>query len=214
MLAMMHPALTQDTLERAARALARKDPDLALIHKRFGPPPLWDREPGFSTLVHIILEQQVSLASALAAFNKLKAQLGNTITTQSFLALDDDALKIAGFSRQKALYSRELARAVQSGALDLASLPHLDDDAVRAALTTIKGIGRWSADVYLLMVLRRPDIMPSGDLALYVAAQRAKNLPARATQTQLEAMAEAWRPYRAVAARMLWHAYLSERRRE
>ncbi len=208
----MQPALTPDSLVRAAHALARKDPDLALILKRFGPPPLWEREAGFGTLVHIILEQQVSLASALAAFNKLKARLDGIVMPAPFLELDDDVLKVAGFSRQKAHYSRELARALLSGTLDLARLPQLDDDGVRTELTQIKGIGRWSADVYLLMVLRRPDIMPSGDLALYISAQRVKQLPARATQTQLESMAEAWRPYRAVAARMLWHAYLSERR--
>jgi DNA-3-methyladenine glycosylase II len=207
----MPPApLTSNTLARATRALAKRDPDLGTVVARHGAPPLWDRAPGFATLVHIILEQQVSLASALAAFKKLEAALG-TVTPHALLTLSDDALRAIGFSRQKARYARELARMLLDGALDLDALAALDDDSARAELTKVPGIGRWTSDIYLLMVLRRPDIMPVGDLALLVALQQIKRLPARPTQDALQKMAEAWRPYRAVAARILWHQYLSVR---
>jgi DNA-3-methyladenine glycosylase II len=203
--------LTEESLGKAVRILARHDEDLARIAKQYGHPPLWAREPGFPTLVHIILEQQVSLASAQAAFQRLN-QAVSPLTPHSFLTLDDAQLKRIGFSRQKTGYGRELARVVLDGALDLHELTRLDDDDVRARLKRVKGIGDWSADIYLLMVLRRPDAFPKGDLALLVAAQHVKQLTARPTPDELAAMAEAWRPYRAVAARMLWHHYLSSDR--
>ncbi len=169
---------------------------------------MWAREPGFPTLLHIILEQQVSLASARAAFDKLSA-LAAPLTPERFLELDDATLKAAGFSRQKTGYGRNLAQAILVGSLDLARLAVLNDDAARAELMRIKGIGRWTADIYLLMALRRPDVWPSGDLALAVAAQRALGLPALPKSDELDAIAAAWRPWRAVAARLLWHYYLS-----
>lgn len=199
----------KDSLARAVRSLARRDPDLAAVVRQHGTPPLWDREPGFATLLHMILEQQVSLASALAAFNKLKAALG-TVTPERFLTLDDDQLKAIGFSRQKTRYGRILAQAVLDGTLDFDALHVLPDDAVSAALTALTGIGRWTADVYLLMVLRRCDVLPVGDLALLIAAQRVKRLPTRPTPAEFEALAEPWRPHRAAAARVLWHFYLSK----
>jgi len=201
--------LNDDALTRAVRLLARRDPDLRGVVKKFGPPPMWARESGFSTLLHIILEQQVSLASARAAHTKL-LEIASPLTPALFLELDDATLKAVGFSRQKALYGRELARSIVEGLLDLDALSLMDDAAVRSELIKIKGIGRWTADIYLLMVLRRPDIWPAGDLALAVAAQKVKRLVSRPTQEDLDLMSNAWKPWRAVAARILWHYYLSE----
>lgn len=204
--------LTEQTLLAGAQQLARRDPDLAAVIDRCGPPPLWAREPGFPTLVRIILEQQVSLASARAAFEKL-ALICNPLTPHEFLTLDDLTLKQAGFSRQKSRYCRHLAQAVASGELDLAGLHHCDDAAVHAALVQIKGIGTWTANIYLLMALRRPDVWPRGDLALAKAAQEVKNLPHLPSNEELNAISEPWRPWRAVAARLLWHHYLSKNSR-
>lgn len=192
------------------RELAARDPDLAGVVERHGPPPLWAREPGFATLVLLVLEQQVSLASARAAFERLREALG-TVEPHGLLGLDDARLRAIGFSRQKAGYVRELAGALLAGALDLDALAGAPDDEIRARLTALRGIGSWTADVYLTMALRRPDAFPSGDLALLVSAGRVKRLDRRPAPQELEALAEPWRPYRAVAARILWHAYLSER---
>ncbi len=201
-------ALTETSLGDAVAELARRDPDLAAVVERHGSPPLWAREPGFPTLVLLILEQQVSLASARAAYNRLEAATG-TVTPVSLLALDDGELRTAGFSRQKAGYARALAEAMLGGAFDPDSLPDLDDDGVRRALTALKGIGPWTAEIYLLMVLRRPDAWPAGDLALATAAQQVKGLATRPSPAELVELAEAWRPWRAAAARILWHHYLS-----
>ncbi len=201
--------LSDDGLERAVRLLSRRDGDLRRVVKQFGAPPMWARESGFSTLLHVILEQQVSLASAKSAHNKL-LEVASPLTPQRFLRLDDTTLKAVGFSRQKTLYGRELARSIVEGLLDLDALSSMDDAAVRSELIKIKGIGRWTADIYLLMVLRRPDIWPAGDLALAVAAQKVKRLQTRPTPEELDEMSAAWKPWRAVAARILWHYYLSE----
>ncbi|HRW49845.1 MAG TPA: hypothetical protein P5333_20150, partial [Caldilinea sp.] len=182
--------------------------DLGAVVARHGPPPLWAREPGFPTLVLLILEQQVSLASARAAYNRLEAATG-TVTPAGLLALSDDELRAAGFSRQKTGYARALAQAILDGAFDPDGLADLDDDGVRCELTSLKGIGPWTAEIYLLMVLRRPDAWPAGDLALAAAAQQVKGLAARPSPAELVELAEAWRPWRAAAARILWHHYLS-----
>ncbi len=204
--------LSEAELARGVRALARRDADLARIVRAHGPPPLWARRPGFSTLVHIILEQQVSLASARAAFTRLRAAIA-PVTPRRFLALTEARLKTIGFSRQKAGYARELSRAIVAGRLDLAALAALPDEAAREALIALKGIGPWSADIYLLMALRRPDVWPRGDLALAVAVQQVKRLPARPSSDELARMAAQWRPWRAVAARLFWHHYLNNGRR-
>jgi len=204
--------LTQRSLLDATRELAARDPDLAVVVDTYGPPPLWAREPGFHTLIHIILEQQVSLASAKAAYGRLIAATGRLVP-ERFLTLDDAGLKRIGFSRQKTAYGRGLAEAVLDGRLDLARLATLDDAQAKAQLTEIKGIGSWTADIYLLMVLRRPDTWPTGDLALAAAAQRVKHLRRKPTPGKLEQIGKAWRPWRAVAARILWHYYLSSPRR-
>ena len=201
--------LSDDGLERAVRLLSHRDADLRSVVKQFGAPPMWARESGFSTLLHIILEQQVSLASARAAHNKL-LELASPLTPQRFLKLDDATLKAVGFSRQKSVYGRELARSIVEGLLDLDALGSMDDAAVRSELVKIKGVGRWTADIYLLMVLRRPDIWPTGDLALAVAAQKVKRLRSRPTPDELDEISAPWKPWRAVAARILWHYYLSE----
>ncbi len=203
-------SLTNETLVEATYALAARDPDLAHILATFGPPPLWAREPGFPTLLHIILEQQVSLASARATFERLRI-MAAPLTPETFLALDDVTLRTVGFSRQKTAYGRYLALALVNGELDLAAMTHLDDATVRAALVQLKGIGVWSADVYLLMALRRPNIWPVGDLGLVVAIQEIKQLPMRPRPDLMEVLAEPWQPWRAVAARLLWHYYLNTR---
>ena len=204
-------SLTEDALARGVRALCRRDPDLRRVVKQFGPPPLWAREPGFSTLIHIILEQQVSLASARAAHNRL-IELARPLTPRRFLNFDDATLKACGFSRQKTGYCRYLAESVVKRTLDLDALASMEDEAVKSELEKIKGIGRWTSDIYLLMVLRRPDIWPRGDLALATAAHEVKQLERRPTYDELDVVSEAWRPWRAVAARILWHHYLSRRR--
>jgi DNA-3-methyladenine glycosylase II len=193
---------------RGLADLAERDADLGRVLYELGPPPMWDREPGFGTLIHIILEQQVSLASARACFGKLVAAVGE-LTPQSLLALDDESLKVAGFSRQKAEYSRVLAAAVDDGELDLQALAGQGDDEAREQLMCLKGIGRWTADIYLLMALGRPDVWPVGDLALVTSAMRVKGLATRPSPDEFHALGDAWRPWRSVAARLLWHHYLS-----
>jgi DNA-3-methyladenine glycosylase II len=204
------PSLTARTLRTVATRLAADDPDLGASVLRYGPPPLWARAPGFGTLVHLILEQQVSLASAQAAFDRLDVALRGRVTPSGLLRLGDDQLRAIGFSRQKAAYARGLAIAVLDG-LDLGALGALDDDEVRASLTAIKGIGRWTADVYLTMCLLRPDVWPRGDLALATSTQAVLGLAERPREDELDDLASRWRPYRAVAARILWHDYLRRR---
>ena len=201
-------ALDDSRYIRGLNELAARDRDLGNVLSRLGPPPMWDRKPEFPTLVHIILEQQVSLASAKACFDKLLAAVG-ALTPESLLTLDDRTLKGIGFSRQKTVYARILAEAVQTGSLDLDGLSDLPDDEARERLMRLKGIGRWTADIYLLMALGRPDVWPVGDLALVVAAQRIKGLDSRPSPEEFRDLGEPWRPWRSVAARLLWHHYLS-----
>ncbi len=195
-------------LAKACEILVSRDPDLARTLDRLGPPPLWNREPGFPTLVHIILEQQVSLASAKAAFDKLAARVG-PLEPDPFLELEDAELKAIGFSGQKGRYCRQLAQAILVGSLDLDDLPLLTDDQVRTELTKITGIGRWTADIYLLMALGRPDVWPRGDLALHKAVQDLKGFEAPVSPSEFEELGEPWQPWRSVAARILWNHYLN-----
>ncbi len=208
---MIRP-LTRRTLLSAVRALANADPALAASVERFGPPPLWAREPSYATLVHLVLEQQVSLASARAAFDRLDVALAGTIEPRAFLELSDAELRAIGFSRQKASYARDLAGALADG-FDLEGLAHLPDDEVRSSLMRLRGIGRWTADIYLIMCLRRPDVWPHGDQALATAAREVLELSAQPAFDALELRALSWRPHRATAARILWHHYLSVRGR-
>jgi DNA-3-methyladenine glycosylase II len=200
--------LTDATLREAAEVLAERDPDLARTFERLGPPPLWDREPSFPTLVHIILEQQVSLAAARAAFNKLVDAV-SPLEPERFLTLDDQQLKAIGFSGQKGRYCRELANAVLDGTLDIDQLSSASDDEVRTDLLRVVGIGRWTADIFLLMALGRPDVWPRGDLALHKAMQDIKGLDQSPSADEFERLGEPWRPWRSVAARFLWNHYLN-----
>jgi DNA-3-methyladenine glycosylase II len=203
--------LDEPTLALAAATLATSDPDLAGILARHGPPPLWAREPGFGTLIAIILEQQVSLRSGAAALERLAAAAGGLDPWQ-ITALGEDRARAAGLTRQKARYVVGLAELVVEGELDPAALQGLDDDEVRARLVAVPGIGRWTADIYLLMALGRPDVWPEGDLALATAMRRAKDLEVIPDAAAQQLIAESWHPWRAVAARLLWHAYLAGER--
>jgi len=203
--------LTEAFFVKAVNELSQRDSDLAAVLEKYGRPPLWVRDPGFPTLVYIILEQQVSLASARAAYERLLAAT-KQLTPARFLRLSDAALKSIGFSRQKTLYTRLLAKALDRGHFDLRHLHDLHDDSARKMLIALKGIGNWTADIYLLSALRRPDIWPIGDLALATAVQEVKRLRKRPSPEKLEKLGSPWRPYRAVAARLFWHAYLSKRR--
>jgi len=191
--------------------LAGRDRDLARIYAELGTPPEWFRAPGFPTLIHIILEQQVSLASARAAFTRLLVAVASPLTPESFLALDDAQLKAIGFSRQKTTYGRNLARSIRDGELKLDMFGEMNDAEVKAELVRVKGIGSWTADIYLLMALRRRDIWPGGDLGLAVAVEEIKRLPARPSVIELANFSEPWRPWRGVATRLLWHYYLNRR---
>lgn len=202
--------LTQETLTRGLIELASRDSDFARVIETLGPPPLWEREAGFPTLLRIILEQQVSLAAARAVYDRLCA-VAVPLTPENFLTLDDVQLKTIGFSRQKILYGRALAIAITTGQLNLTNLETMDETAIRTELKRIKGIGDWTVDIYLLMALLRPDVFPKGDLGLAIATQKLKKLTLRPTPEELVAIADNWRPWRAVAARILWHYYLSDR---
>jgi len=208
-------SLTPESLTRGLMVLANLDSDLAWILETLGPPPMWKREPGFATLLCIILEQQVSVAAARAVFTRLCGVVV-TLTPENFLVLDDVQLRAIGFSRQKILYCRGLAdamptagKAYATGQLELTKLETMDETTIRTELKRLKGIGDWTVDIYLLMALQRPDVFPKGDLAIAIALQKLKNLATRPTPAQLEAMTQHWRPWRAVAARLLWHYYLS-----
>ena len=193
----------------ATAYLAGVDSDLASLIEKNGMPPLWEREPGFATLVHIILEQQVSLASARAAYDKLQREL-DEVLPERLLSLEDHVMKAIGFSRQKMRYSRLLASAILEGSFDLDGLPAFDDDTARKRLMALKGVGKWTADVYLMMALRRRDVWPEGDLALAVAVQHVKCLDERPEPGLLSQIAAPWRPWRAIAARVLWNHYLTD----
>lgn len=201
-------ALDTVSFRAALRTLTESDTRLAAIVDAYGPPPFWTREPGFPTLLHIILEQQVSLASALAAFRRV-SEMTNPLTPESFLTLTDDDLLACGFSRQKARYGRALAQTILDKKLALNDLEKLPDDEVRDVLTRVTGIGPWTADIYLLIALRRPDCWPVGDLALVKAVQECLELPSRVSAEEMESLSQPWRPWRAVATRLFWHYYLS-----
>ncbi len=190
--------------------LARKDPGLKGILKQYGYPPMWTRPATFQTLILTILEQQVSLASAYAAFKKLREKIGY-VTPAKILALSDEEMRAVYFTRQKMGYARELARAIQSRKLVLKKLGSLTDEEVREQLIQLKGIGHWTIDVYLMHALQRTDLFPLGDIALVNSLKHIKELPPHTTKEELLAIAEPWRPYRTIAAMMLWHAYIKRK---
>ena len=194
------------TLRPALDALAARDADFARAYASCGLPPVRRQLPGFAGLLKIITAQQVSAASARAIIGRLDKSV-RQLTPRAFLELSDDELRAIGFSRAKMRYGRALAEAVLRKEIDFAAVEALDDEAAVAHLTAAVGVGRWSAEVYLLFALQRPDIWPVGDLAVRVAAQRLKALPAQPTRSEMEALGEPWRPYRSAAARFLWHFY-------
>jgi len=203
----------EDKQQRAIDELFRAEPVFTKVVQLHGPPPLWQRPEGFATLIRIILEQQVSLASAKAAYDRLLAACSE-LTPMRFLKFTDQELKTIGFSRQKTRYGRHLALAItekDEGGLDLAGLRRLDDEQVREQLTKVKGIGVWTANIYLLMAMQRPDVWPRGDIALAAAYQQLAGLDARPGNDEMELISSRWQPWRSVAARLLWHYYLSER---
>jgi DNA-3-methyladenine glycosylase II len=193
-------------LKRALRALARADADLARAIKLAGPLPERSRPPGFQTLLRSICFQQLSIASAGAIWARLEARVA-PLTPEALLAVAEDELRALGFSRPKVRYSRHLAEAIAGGALDLDGLRALGDDHAVTELCKVKGIGRWTAEVYLLFAMGRTDTFPAGDLALQIALQRLKKLRKRPDEKRMIKLAEPWRPYRGVAARVLWHYY-------
>jgi len=204
----MHKPVTRATLKQAVAELAQRDADLAGIVSKYGAPPLWERDQGFPTLIHIILEQQVSLVSADAMFRRVMAQI-KPLTPAAVLAAGAPFLQSFGVTRQKAAYFINVAQAIHNGNLVLEVLAYESDESAIAKLTSIKGVGPWTAKIYLLMALCRPDVWPVGDIALATAVQKLKGLEKRPTQPELSQMALAWSPHRATAARMLWHFYLS-----
>ncbi len=204
---MLHK-FTQLNYHSICDELAATDADLANIIKACGYPPLWSRPNTFETLVHIILEQQVSLASALSALNKLRERV-QELTPAHVLLLTDEEFRACYCSRQKTGYIKYLAEAILSSQINLEELEHLPDDEIRAKLITLKGIGHWTIDVYLMFVLQRADIFPIGDLAAVNALKRIKGLPASISKEEIIAIAKKWQPYRTVATMLLWHFYLS-----
>lgn len=189
------------------------DPDLAQVVEAHGPPPTRKRPEGFATLLQIIVNQQVSIAAAASIWKRFEAAYG-AVTPEAILASTEEQLRALGLSGQKVRYAHELAGDVTQGRLKVDRLRRLDDEAAIAALTTVKGIGRWTAEIYLLSALQRQDVWPAADLALMVAAQEVKGLARRPKAEEMIEIAEQWRPWRAVAARLLWHHYRHSGRRD
>lgn len=194
-------------LERGLTCLVHEDRDLEAVVERHGPPPLWGRRPGIAALVRIILEQQVSLVSARAVYLRLERELGG-VTAEAITACGTAGLRRLGITRQKAAYCCEAAKRIAAGDLDLRRVARAPVPAAREELMSVKGIGPWTAEIYLLMVLRRPDIWPTGDIALLTAMQHLRGMRHRPTVEQAAEHARRWAPWRAVAARILWHGYL------
>ena len=199
-------------LQRSVRALCRVEPRFARVLERHGPPPLWPREPGFATLVLLMLEQQVSLAQARTMFERV-ARAAGSVTPADVAKLGVGGLRSIGVTRQKSAYLASLAAQLISGELDLGALAALPDEAAAAALDDLHGVGPWTAHCYLLFALRRPDVFPAADLALMEAVRHLWKLRERPAPQALARRAAAWSPHRAVAARLLWHHYLCERGR-
>lgn len=202
--------IDEKSLTLAIENLTKISPMMRRVIEVYGNPPPWRREPGFSSLIYTILEQQVSLASARAVYERLLV-ISHGLTPTSFNRLDDTELRKIGFSRQKTEYCRLVANLIESGDLDLDELTDEDEDTIRKTLTAIKGIGPWTADVYLLHSLGRSDIWPVGDLALRIAVQETLELENRPSEDELEMIGEQFRPWRSVAARVFWHGYLTRR---
>lgn len=207
----MFETFNQENFHQICDFLAEIDDDLKLILNRFGYPPFWSRPNTFESIVHIILEQQVSLASALATLNKLKDKIG-LIDPESLLALSNEELRACYFSRQKTVYVRHLAQKIVDGELSLLALESMEDDAVRQQLKLVKGIGDWTVDIYLMFILHHNDVFPLGDLAAVNALKRIKKWSHPINRDDILIAVSAWKPYRTVAVMILWHYYLEERK--
>ncbi len=203
---MARRARPDTSLRPALEALAARDPDIARCYPACGLPPVRRHKTGFAGVLRIVMAQQVSTASAAAIIGRLNAAV-RPLTPEGFLGLDEAVLKAIGLSRQKMRYGRALAEDLLARRIDLRALARMADEEAIAHLVQAKGIGRWTAEIYLLFALRRPDVWPAGDLAVQAAAQRLKNLEQRPAGAAMRALGEPWRPYRSAAARFLWHLY-------
>ncbi len=199
---------TAESIQANLTSLADREPAFAKVIDQLGMPEPRNSEPGAETLLRTIVGQQVSVAAARSMWAKLEAAFGSPPDLEKLLAASDEELRAAGMSRQKSGYIRSLAQLVLSGELDLGNLPADDEEAI-ALLTKIKGIGRWSAEIYLLFAEGRADVFPAGDLAVLVEIGRLLGLPDKPSEKQLRDLAEAWRPYRGAAAVLAWHSYNS-----
>lgn len=209
----MFEKFDQTSYHQLCDLLGGHHPDLQLILDRYGYPPFWSRPNTFESLVHIILEQQVSLASALAAMNKLKEKI-DEVTPARVLLLTDQELRECYFSRQKTAYVRHLAENIVSGTLSLSEMEKMDDLTVRNQLKRVKGIGDWTVDIYLIFMLHHQDIFPIGDLAAVNSLKKVKSLSAGVGKEEVLLVAEQFKPYRTIATMLLWHAYLVERKQK
>ena len=200
----------KDNFTKLCDQLSRKDPDLKGIIKRYGYPPMWSRPNTFQTLILTILEQQVSLAAAYAAFKRLRTHIG-LVTPEKILRMTDEEFRQCYFTRQKTVYARELATAIQSKQIQLRKLANEDNDTIRTELKKIKGIGDWTVDIYLLHVLQRSDIFPLGDIALINSMRSVKQLDPSTPKEELLKMSTAWQPYRSIATMLFWHDYIQKK---
>jgi len=207
MTVLSNPALSEHVLANGIDRLARVDGDVARALERVGYPAPRQREPGFATLLRIMVAQQLSTRSAAAIWARVEQACLPLVTAERFLALDEAAFRTIGFSRQKMAYGRSVAEAVASGALDLHALATLPEEEAIAAISALRGFGRWSAEIYLLFALGRADIFPADDLGLQVGMQRLKRLEARPNRKAMNRLAEPWRPLRGCGAIFLWHYY-------
>ncbi|MEY3906229.1 MAG: hypothetical protein RIR59_1052 [Pseudomonadota bacterium] len=198
--------LTVESLNRSIDGLIALEPAFGAVVARSGYPEPRVRPRGYETLLRTIIGQQVSVKAAASIWNKLAAGLGDLSDPAILLASDEERLRSFGLSRQKQSYARSLAQLVADGALDLMALPQ-EDEAAIACLTSVKGIGRWSAEIYLLFAEGRPDIWPAGDLAVQIEIGRILGHAARPSERAVRALAEGWRPHRGAAAILAWHQY-------
>ena len=209
----MFETFDQTNFHQLCDLAGSRDADLQAILDRYGYPPFWSRSNTFESLVHIILEQQVSLASALATLNKLKEKIG-PVTPANLLSLTDQELRDCYFSRQKTVYVRHLAESLISGDLSLSEMENMDDLTIRNQLKCIKGIGDWTADIYLIFMLHHTDVFPIGDLAAVNSLKRIKGLETGVRKDGVLEVADQFKPFRTIATMLLWHAYLEERKRK
>ncbi|RZJ28668.1 MAG: DNA-3-methyladenine glycosylase 2 family protein [Flavobacterium sp.] len=196
-------------MQHAFDFLTSKDKILKSVIDEYGLPKIQFREQGFAAMCHIILEQQVSIASARAAYQKLAAHLGD-VTPEKLLLTSDEALRGCGISRQKILYLKDMASQIENGALDFKALEHLPEADIREKLLAIKGVGNWTVEIYLMFCLQSPDVIPFGDIAIRHAM---KELYSCATVEEMEVISDSWKPLRTYASYILWHQYLSKRGR-